>query len=33
MGWTRIGEVPAFAMNPDGSWCTAVLFYKQLADI
>jgi hypothetical protein len=33
MGWTRIGEVPAFAMNPDGSWCTAVFFYKQLADI
>jgi GNAT superfamily N-acetyltransferase len=30
MGWTRIGEVPEFAMNPDGSWCDAVFFYKQI---
>lgn len=30
MGWTRMGEVPHFALNPDGSWCDAVFFYKQL---
>lgn len=30
MGWTRIGEVPNFALNPDGSWCDTVFFYKQL---
>lgn len=30
MGWTRLGVVPRFALNPDGSWCDAVFFYKQL---
>lgn len=30
MGWTRMGEVPRFALNPDGSWCDTVFFYKQL---
>jgi GNAT superfamily N-acetyltransferase len=30
MDWRRIGEVPKFALNPDGSWCGAVFFYKQL---
>ena len=30
MGWTRLGEVPRFALNPDGSWCDTVFFYKQL---
>ena len=32
MGWTRVGEVPNFALNPDGSWCDTVFFYKQLGD-
>ena len=31
MGWTRLGEVPRFALNPDGSWCDSVFFYKQLS--
>jgi hypothetical protein len=31
MGWTRVGEVPNFALNPDGSWCDTVFFYKQIA--
>jgi GNAT superfamily N-acetyltransferase len=31
LGWSRVGEVPHFARNPDGSWCTTVFFYKQLA--
>ena len=30
LGWTRMGEVPNFALNPDGSWCDTVFFYKQL---
>lgn len=30
MGWTRVGEVPNFALNPDGSWCDTVFFYKLL---
>lgn len=29
-GWTRVGAVPNFALNPDGSWCDTVFFYKQL---
>ena len=33
MGWTRVGEVPNFALNPDGSWCDTVFFYKQLPDV
>ena len=31
LGWTRVGEVPRFALNPDGSWCDTVFFYKQLS--
>ena len=30
MGWVRVGEVPDFAFNPDGSLCTTVFFYKTL---
>ena len=30
MEWTRVGEVPNFALNPDGSWCDTVFFYKQI---
>lgn len=30
LGWRRVGEVPNFALNPDGSWCDTVFFYKEL---
>jgi GNAT superfamily N-acetyltransferase len=30
MGWVRVGEVPGFAFNPDGSLCDTVFFYKHL---
>jgi GNAT superfamily N-acetyltransferase len=30
LGWVRVGEVPRFALNPDGSWCDTVFFFKQL---
>jgi len=30
LGWRRVGEVPQFALNPDGSWCDTVFFYKRL---
>jgi GNAT superfamily N-acetyltransferase len=30
LGWQRVGEVPHFALNPDGSWCDTVFFYKRL---
>ena len=29
--WTRVGEVPHFALNPDGTPCDTVFFYKQLS--
>lgn len=31
LGWIRVGEVPGFALNPDGSLCDTVFFYKRLA--
>jgi GNAT superfamily N-acetyltransferase len=30
LGWTRVGEIPNFALNPDGSSCDTVFFYKEL---
>jgi len=31
MGWVRVGEVPGFALNPDGTFCDTVFYYKRLA--
>ena len=31
MGWVCVGEVPEFALNPDGSMCATVFYYKNLA--
>lgn len=30
LGWVRVGEVPGFALNPDGSLCDTVFFFKTL---
>ena len=30
LGWTRLGTVPDFALDPDGSFCDATFFYKHL---
>jgi GNAT superfamily N-acetyltransferase len=30
LGWVRVGEVPNFALNPDGTSCDTVFFYKQI---
>ena len=30
LGWNRVGMVPNFALNPDGSLCDTVFFYKAL---
>ncbi|HMI54911.1 MAG TPA: GNAT family N-acetyltransferase [Gemmatimonadaceae bacterium] len=30
LGWIRVGEVPRFALNPDGTPCDTVFFYKEL---
>ena len=29
-GWTRVGVIPNYALDPDGSSCDTVIFYKQL---
>lgn len=31
LGWTRVGEVPGFALYPDGRVCGTTYFYKDLA--
>jgi ribosomal protein S18 acetylase RimI-like enzyme len=30
LGWVRVGEVPHYALNPDGTPCDTVFFYRQL---
>lgn len=30
VGWKRVGEVPNFALWPDGRFCAATIFYKEL---
>ena len=30
LGWQRVGEVPKFALNPNGSWCDTVFFYRSI---
>jgi GNAT superfamily N-acetyltransferase len=29
-GWVRVGEIPAYALLPDGRLCTTTIFYKAL---
>lgn len=29
-GWVRVGEVPGYALSPEGALCTTVIFYKPL---
>lgn len=29
-GWTRVGEIPAFAKRPDGTLAATALYYKRL---
>lgn len=31
LGWARVGDVPAFALNPDGSPCGTTYFYRDLS--
>jgi ribosomal protein S18 acetylase RimI-like enzyme len=30
-GWTEVGVIPGYALNPDGTLCDTVVFYKNLA--
>jgi GNAT superfamily N-acetyltransferase len=29
-GWTEVGVIPGYALNPDGSMCDTVVFYKAI---
>ena len=29
-GWTEVGVIPGYALNPDGTPCDTVVFYKEL---
>jgi GNAT superfamily N-acetyltransferase len=30
LGWTRVGIIPKYALYPDGAWCDATIFWKQI---
>jgi GNAT superfamily N-acetyltransferase len=30
LGWTRVGVIPNYALNPDGSFCDTVIFFKRI---
>ena len=30
LGWTRVGDIPRFALMPDGAYCSTTFFYRQL---
>lgn len=30
-GWVRVGDIPNYALFPDGSYCSTTYFYKDLA--
>jgi GNAT superfamily N-acetyltransferase len=31
LGWSRVGVISRYALNPDGSWCDTVVFHKQIS--
>jgi GNAT superfamily N-acetyltransferase len=30
LGWVKAGVIPKYALNPDGTWCDTVIFWKAL---
>ncbi len=30
LGWQRVGEIPSYALYPDGRPCATTIFYKSL---
>jgi len=30
LGWTRVGEIPGYALYPDGRLCDTTVFWKSL---
>ncbi len=33
LGWVKAGVIPKYALNPDGSWCDTVIFWKALEPV
>lgn len=33
LGWERVGEIPGYALFPDGSPCSTTYFYKQIPSV
>jgi GNAT superfamily N-acetyltransferase len=33
LGWSRLGVVPRYALMPDGAYCDATFFYKELGAV
>jgi len=31
LGWTRVGEIPRYALFPDQTWCGTAIFWKSVA--
>jgi ribosomal protein S18 acetylase RimI-like enzyme len=31
LGWRRVGDIPDYALFPDGGFCSTTFFYRQLA--
>jgi GNAT superfamily N-acetyltransferase len=31
LGWTRVGEIPRYALMPDGPYCSTTVFYRDLS--
>lgn len=32
LGWVRVGDIPNFALYPQGGYCSTTYFYRNLAD-
>lgn len=33
LGWTRSGEIPGYALMPDGALCGTTIFYKSVGEV
>ena len=31
-GWTKVGDIPNYALSPMGEWCGTTLYYRDLRD-
>ena len=31
LGWVRVGDIPTYALFPDGRFCSTTVFYRELA--